>query len=137
MKKTKTHSNAYYKQKFKELKEYAQENNLDFYWRNAAEFQDDYDKVKNAGSKNVMKDMKYGLKYETDYKTALGEYNALREQGLLDGSVKFKDLKTMSTRDFYERYKDVIEEYRSTLKDLGFNSYSANKLVALMYFGSE
>ena len=43
----------------------------------------------------------------------------------------------MSTQDFYERFKDEINSFRKDLKASGLNSYEANKIIAMHFYGSQ
>ena len=80
--------------------------------------------------------MKYDTQYETQIDTARAELEFLKASNLGD-NVKLKDLKLMSTQEYYNLYKDEIEPYRADIKSAGYNSYNANKLIAIHFYGSK
>lgn len=129
-----SHTLEFYKKKYRELQDFADLKGIESPYRNIDEFISDYQDVA-LSSKNVMKDMKYNLQYETSYKTALAELRTLREIG--DDSTKLKELKQMSTRDFAEQHRDqIMADYNVFKKNVGSSS-AAKAMISTYWFGSE
>lgn len=130
------HSNKFFSKKWKELKAWAKKQMVKLPYANKWQFEQDYYTTKEEGSKNVMGDIKYGLQYNTNYKTAKAEYNFLKEAGI-KADMKLKQLKLMTTAEFYEQYANEIENFRTDMRTLGYNTTVQNHLVAIHFFGSD
>ena len=131
MKRTKEHTLEYYEKKYAEIKEYSIETGVANPYGNLTQFISDYQSVKNDGSKNVMKDIKYYMQHETSYKTARAMLAKVREFG---GSEKLKDLKDMNTRVFAEKYLDQIKLDQEKAKSMYGDDYS--EYIGIWWFGS-
>ena len=156
-----THSTKFYKKKYAEIKKWADEKNkkireknekirkinekgqktrpfepyIDLPWKSMEGFITTYDDYIKKGSNNPTQKMKYNLQqYNTDYETVIAERRFLKAANL--DMVSLKDLKKMSTADFYEKYEKEISEFRNELRGSGLNSYQANKIIAMHFFGS-
>lgn len=127
-----SHSDKFYKEKYREVQEYALDNGGTLY-KNIDKFISDYQELRNAGEKNVMRALKYYTKYPTGYKTALAEYRKQKEFG---GDSSLKDLKNMSTVEFAEKYKDEIRTYYRELKASGMTGAAAISIIGEEIFGS-
>lgn len=129
-----SHTKDYFERKYAELREFADTKGVEFPYSNLNEFISDYQDV-SLSSKNVMKDMKYNLQYETSYKTALTELRVLRGTG--DTETKLKELKQMSTRDFAEEHRDQIMADYNVFKKYAGSSSAAKAMISTYWFGSE
>ncbi len=90
--------------------------------------QSDYIAIKEEGVTNITGEMKYGMKYQTHYKTARAERSMLK--GLDVNDVKLQDLKEMSTTEFAERYeKEIMQSYK-TYRAQGMTAKEAGALVS-------
>lgn len=85
-------------------------------------------------SKNVMKDLVYGSKYGTAYKTAVAEHKALKSIGI---KVKLEDLKLMETTDFANRYASELAAGYRDLRAKGITGKDAAVLISQQWFGSK
>lgn len=130
------HSASFYKDKYDKMKEWARSKGIILPWKDQVGFEVTYDDYRRRGSKNPISTMKYNIQYKTDLDTARAELQFIRSANI-DDKVKLKELKNMTTQDFYNKYKDEIESYREELKKgYGINSYQANKLISMHFFGS-
>lgn len=109
-------------------------NKIKLPWNNVEAFTETYLDYRRKGSKNPLKTMEYRLQYKTDYNTVMAERAWLKAHN--KELISLKELKTMTTQDFYDKFKDDIEEYRKEAKAQGVNSYRANKMISNFFFGS-
>lgn len=128
-----SHSYDFYKEKYREIQEYALDNDGTMY-TNIDQFISDYQEMQVAGEKNIMRTLKYYTKYPTGYKTALSEYRKLKELG---GEGKLKEIKSMTTVEFADKYKDEIRSYYRDLRSTGITSAAAKALIGVEWFGSK
>lgn len=124
----------FYEKKFNTLVDWAKKKNIDLPWDNQEAFTETYLDYRRKGSKNPLKSIEYNLQYNTDYNTVMAERAWLRAHN--KEVISLKELKTMSTQDFYDKFKDDIEAFRKDAKAQGFNSYEANKMISNYFFGS-
>lgn len=124
----------FYDKKFDTLVNWAASKNIELPWDNVEAFTETYLDYRRKGSKNPLKSMEYNLQYNTDYNTVMAERAWLRAHD--KEVISLKELKTMSTQDFYDKFKDDIEAFRKDAKAQGFNSYEANKMISNYFFGS-
>lgn len=126
------HSKEYYERKFAEIKDYADLKGLENpYGSSLTKFISDYEAVKDEGSKNVMKDLKYYLQYETSYNTARAMLQKVREFG---GPEKLRELKGMNTRAFAEKYLEQLKADQEEAKAMFGDGYS--EMIGIWWFGS-
>lgn len=85
-------------------------------------------------SKNVMRDLVYGSKYGTSYKTALAERRALQSVGI---KAKLEDLKTITTQDFADMYSTQLADGYRELRKKGISGKDAALLISQQWFGSK
>ena len=75
------HTKKFYKKKYKDYLNYARKEGLTYQAKASApdlkSFEEVYDAYREMGVENIDRALKYDLRYETGYKTALGEYKAL------------------------------------------------------------
>lgn len=124
----------FYDKKFDTLVNWAKKKNIELPWDNVEAFTETYLDYRRKGSKNPLKSMEYNLQYNTDYNTVMAERAWLRANN--KEVISLKELKTMSTQDFYDKFKDDIEAFRKDAKAKGANSYIANKMISNFFFGS-
>ena len=94
-------------------------------------FKADYNVTKERrDDTNILRQMKYDLKYETDYRTALQFKQAAEAAGI---RLKLSDVKSMSTQDLVAAHYDEIKE---AYKKSFFNG-NLGKFITLYWFGSE
>ena len=140
MKKTYKHTDKFYKKKYKDYLKYAKKEGI--LWQAKASapdltsFKETYDAYREMGVDNIDRALKYDLKYETGYKTALSEVKALKELDLKNRPT-FKELKEMSTREFAERYETDIMMMYNQKKLEGLSPVEAGKFISQYWFGSE
>lgn len=85
-------------------------------------------------SKNIMKDLIYGSKYGTNYKTAVAEHKALKSVGI---KVKLEDLKLITTQDFADTYSAELAKGYRDLRAKGIAGKDAALIISQMWFGSK
>lgn len=130
------HSADFYEKKYEKVKQWARSKKIQLPWKDQTGFEIAYDDYRRKGSKNPLSTIKYNLQYKTDLETAKAELQFIKAANIND-KVKLKDLKSMTTQEFYDKYKNEIEDYRNELKKgYGINSYQANKLISMHFFGS-
>lgn len=133
--KTYTHSDSFWLKRYNDVKAFTQKKGITFPFKSVREFISDYRAIKADGVKNVMKEIKYSLQYQTSYKTALAEKRALKEANVQAPS--FKELKTISTQEFAEKYKDELITNYHSLKAQGMSSVNAREFISNYWFGSK
>ena len=69
--------------------------------------------------------MKYDTQFNTQLDTARSEFEFLKAANI-ETDLKLKDLKKMTTQEFYQKFEDEIREFRKEMKTSGLNSYNAN-----------
>lgn len=94
-----------------------------------------YNALREEGSKNVQKDLIYGSKYGTKYKTALAEYRSLKGLGIT--GIKFEEFKIMTTQDFAEQYSSELDAAYRDLRMKGLSGADAKLLISAQWFGSK
>lgn len=85
-------------------------------------------------SKNVMRDLIYGSKYGTSYKTAVAEHKALKSVGI---KTKLEDLKLITTQDFADTYATQLAAGYRDLRSKGITGKDAALLISQQWFGSK
>lgn len=85
-------------------------------------------------SKNVMRDLIYGSKYGTSYKTAVAEHKALKSVGI---KTKLEDLKLITTQDFADMYATQLAAGYRDLRSKGITGKDAALLISQQWFGSK
>ena len=96
------------------------------------QFIQDYEYLRESGSKNVMKDIKYYTEYEVSYATARAMLAKAREFG---GPEKLKELKGMKTQEFAAKYIDKLRAAQKEAKSIYGDAYAG--YIGVMWFGSE
>ena len=81
-----------------------------------------------------MKDLIYGSKYGTNYKTAVAEHKALKSVGI---EVKLEDLKLITTQDFADAYSAQLSKGYRDLRAKGIAGKDAALIISQMWFGSK
>lgn len=130
--KSKKHSIEFFKEKYQEIKQFAIDKGVENPYRDLDSFINEYELVRQSGTKNVMKEIKYYTQYETSYKTARTMLAKARDFG---GEEKFKELKKMSTHDFAEKYLTQIKAAQEEAKQFYGDDYA--RYIGIMWFGSE
>ena len=126
------HSKEYFKEKYREVIEYTMDKGIENPYHSLDQFISDYEELREAGSKNVMKDIKYYTQYEVSYNTARAMLHQARELG---GNEKLKELKGMSTREFANKYIDELRAAQKEARSMYGDAYSS--YIGVMWFGSE
>lgn len=85
-------------------------------------------------SKTVLKDLVYGSKYGTNYKTALAEYRALKSVGI---KTSLESLKLSTTQEFADTYASQLAAGYSELKSKGITGKDAALIISQQWFGSK
>lgn len=128
------HNTDFYVEKYKELTNYALDKGLDVPYRNLTEFISDYEAIRASGSKRVMAEMKYYAQYETSYETARAMLAQTREMG---DPMKLKDLKSMTTRAFAEKYSTEIKAAYKEAERMFGSASAAALYIGRIWYGSE
>lgn len=126
------HTREYYKEKYLEIIDYTMEKGIENPYHSLDQFVQDYEYLREAGSKNVMKEIKYYTQYEVSYNTARAMLQKTREFG---GPEKFKELKGMTTQEFAEKYIDELRAAQKEAKAMYGDAYAG--YIGVMWFGSE
>lgn len=135
MRKKTEHSRYFWNKKYKEIKQYARDQGVAFPYKSKREFISDWESLRRDGIKDVDREMKYSLKYQTSFKTALAEKRALNTADIK--APKFSELKKMSTKDFAEKYSKALEDNYKELKASGKTGKEAAEFISTYWFGSE
>lgn len=126
------HTKEYFKEKYREVIEYTMDKGIENPYHSLDQFIQDYEYLRESGSKNVMKDIKYYTQYEVSYNTARAMLQQARDFG---GDEKFKTLKGMTTREFAARYIDELKDAQKEARAMYGDAYSV--YIGVMWFGSE
>lgn len=126
------HSIDFFKEKYLEIIDYTMEKGIENPYHSLDQFVQDYEYLRESGSKNVMKDIKYYTQYEVSYNTARAMLQKTREFG---GPEKFKDLKGMTTQEFAAKYIDELRAAQKEAKSIYGDAYAG--YIGVMWFGSE
>ena len=126
------HTKEYFKEKYREVIEYTMDKGIENPYHSLDQFIQDYEYLRESGSKNVMKDIKYYTQYEVSYDTARAMLRQAREYG---GNEKFKELKGMTTREFADKYINELRAAQKEARSMYGDAYSA--YIGVMWFGSE
>jgi hypothetical protein len=168
------HSYHFWKKKYAEITRWMKKNGIENPYKSRREFISDYNaiaeenRISGETRSRPMDEIKYSLRYKTDYKTALGELKfarehrknisskieeirmgressgvyeeteeemALKEQ-LKETKLSLKSFKEMSTRDFAEKFKDVIKDRYNDLRKQNKSSKQAAEIISNEMFGS-
>lgn len=130
------HTQEFYDQRYKEYKSWLKDKKLENPFDSQNAFEAAWDNYREEGSKNPLRQMKYDTQYQTQIDTARAELEFIKTANI-DTELKLKDLKKMTTQEFYKQFEEEIAEYRKEMKNAGLNSYNANKLIAMHFFGSK
>lgn len=128
------HNTDFYVEKYKEITNYALDKGLEVPYRNLTEFINDYEAIRASGSKRVMAELKYYAQYETSYETARAMLAQTKEMG---DPMKLKELKSMSTRAFAEKYSEQIKAAYKEAKKMFGSSDAAALYIGRVWYGSE
>lgn len=126
------HTREFYKEKYLEIIDYTMEKGIENPYHSLDQFVQDYEYLRESGSKNVMKDIKYYTQYEVSYNTARAMLQKTREFG---GPEKFKELKGMTTQEFAAKYIDELRAAQKEAKSMFGDAYAG--YIGVMWFGSE
>ena len=126
------HSIDFFKEKYLEIIDYTMEKGIENPYHSLDQFIQDYEYLREEGSKNVMKDIKYYTQYEVSYNTARAMLQKTREFG---GPEKFKELKGMTTQEFAAKYIDELRAAQKEAKSIYGDAYAG--YIGVMWFGSE
>jgi hypothetical protein len=126
------HTKEFYKEKYLEIIDYTMEKGIENPYHSLDQFVEDYEYLRESGSKNVMKDIKYYTQYEVSYNTARAMLQKTREFG---GPEKFKELKGMTTQEFAAKYIDELRAAQKEAKSMFGDAYAG--YIGVMWFGSE
>ncbi len=135
------HTKEFFKEKYHEFIDYSLDTGTYNPYVNLDQFISDYEELREGGSKNVMKDIKYYARHEVSYKTARAMLQQAREFG---GTEKLKDLQDTSTRAFADKYlKQLKEAQKEAYAMFGdkinpkTGQYERIEYIGVMWFGSE
>ena len=101
-----------------------------------SQFREAYKTLKKRGVKDPIGKIAYDLTSKQSKETIQAELKAL---GIAEDEMRKEanKLKKITTREFYEQNKALIDAKRAELKANGNNSYNANKIIATYFFGSK
>lgn len=135
------HSIDFFEAKYNEFVNYSMEKGIENPYHSLNQFISDYEELREDGSKNVMKDIKYFAQHEVSYNTARAMLQKVKEYG---GPEKFKELKDMKTQEFAEKYLDKLKAAQKEAYTMYGNSinpktgkYERIEYIGVMWFGSE
>lgn len=126
------HTENFYKSRYNKYKKKVKSLGLTpkyDYWQ----FSDIWDTLAAEGNKRVFDQIIYSERFSTGYKTALAELKIAR---WTNTPVTLEQLKSMSTQDFAEMFKEYIDQTYNSWKDR-VGSKAAKLLVSQVYFGSK
>ena len=132
------HTKIFWNRKFKEIKEW-QEQQLERGEalinpiRTKQDLIDTWATLKEEGSTDITKDLKYNTKYETKYREARAFRESLQEAGEY---ASLKEMKKMSHQERIDKYGDAIRTYYQNLKGYGLSSKEARQIISQDWFGS-
>ena len=135
------HTKEFFKEKYHEFVDYSIDTGTYNPYFTLDQFISDYEELREAGSKNVMKDIKYFARHEVSYKTARAMLKQAREFG---GTEKLRDLQDTSTRTFAERYLDELKAAQKEAYAMygdrinpKTGKYERIEYIGVNWFGSE
>ena len=125
------HSDEFYKKQYVKYKSTITKSSL---FHNYTEFKRNYQYAEAEGVKNITKN----FVYETEYSISFDTYRAERDMMKKIGKkVKKRELLSMSTNEFAEKYdKEIMHVYNSYLKK-GLTVAEATALISEYFFGSK
>lgn len=130
------HSEEFYKKQYqKYVAEVGFENNVFRNEKNPeANFIARYKAAEVSGMKDIRKNMVYQSLYEIDYNTYKAERDIMNKIGK---KVKKKDLLSMSTQEFADKYKNEIYNAYKSYQRQGKTKKESMQLISQNFFGSD
>lgn len=130
------HTRKFFRDKFIEIKNYCKRKGVIFPFNSMDDLEATWERMREEGIKNIDKEIKYNVRYGTNYKSALKEYQRIKELGIED-NLKFKDIKTMTTTEFAEIYEGQIMDMYKQKKSEGMSGKDAGEFLSTFWFGSD
>lgn len=124
------HTDAFYK---KQYDKYNDQVNVNVF-KNFNTFKSAYVAAEREGKTNITKNFVYETNYEISYDTYVAERNAMKEVGI---KIKKKDLLSMSTREFADKYNQEIMDLYNEFRQSGETSKDVKDFISSYFFGSE
>lgn len=97
-------------------------------------FKSAYDAFKQQGATQPVKELIYGSRYGTKYKTALAEYKMVKSLGI---KATLKQLKELTTQDFAVNYAGELATAYADLTKKGKTGKEAKQIISQQWFGSK
>ena len=130
------HSDKFFDEKWEDFKQFCRDKGIINPYQNKSQYINEWEGWQESGVKNIDRIIKYDAQFETRYKTALTEYQRLKELDP-DSVLKFKDIKKMTTSEFAEMYNNQINAMYHNLRGSGMSSEDAQAYNSAYWFGSE
>lgn len=130
------HSDEFFDKKWDEFVQYCKDKSIINPFPNKDNYINTYELMQEEGIKQIDRNIKYFAQYKTDYKTALREYQILKELDP-DSALKFKNIKSMSTNEFAKMYDTQIDAMYHNLRGNGMNAEDAQSYISTYWFGSD
>ena len=130
------HTEKWWKAKYIQTIRAAEREGLKNPFRNEDQFKATWEYYHDQGVKDIYSKLKYDMKYQTGYKTALAFYQHLKEITDDDPGINFEQVKKYSTQELAEMFKDALLESYEEERQRGKSAKDAKEFVSELWYGS-
>lgn len=124
------HTDVFYMKQYKKYNSMTINGNL---FKNYNSFKAAYQQAEAQGMKNITKNFVYETDYSISYDTYVAERDMMKKIGK---RVPKKELLSMTTTEFAEKYSHEINVVYNSYKKQGYSSSEAQNLISVYFFGS-
>lgn len=124
------HTDAFYMKQYKKYNNTIDGGSL---FRNFESFKSAYTQAEAQGMTNITKNFVYETDYSISYDTYVAERDMMKKIGK---KVNKKELLSMTTNEFAEKYSHEINVVYNSYKKQGKTSEEAQNLISVYFFGS-
>lgn len=124
------HTDVFYMKQYKKYNGMTINGNL---FKNYNSFKAAYQQAEAQGMKNITKNFVYETDYSISYDTYVAERDMMKKIGK---RVPKKELLSMTTTEFAEKYSHEINVVYNSYKKQGYSSSEAQDLISVYFFGS-
>lgn len=105
-------------------------------FRNEDQFKATWEYYYDQGVKDIYRKLKYDMKYQTGYKTALAFYKHLKDITDDKPGITFEQVKSYSTQDLAEIFKDDLIAAYEDQRQAGKSGKEAKEFISQLWYGS-
>lgn len=124
------HTDAFYMKQYKKYNNTIVNSSL---FRNFESFKSAYTQAEAQGMTDITKNFVYETDYSISYDTYVAERDMMKKIGK---KVNKKELLSMTTNEFAEKYSHEINVVYNSYKKQGYSSSEAQNLISVYFFGS-